>query len=70
MPKAFVVLQPGVKLTQAELSDWLAPQVTAYKRVNAAAIDFVESVPKSASGKILRKDLREIEKKLVPKAKL
>jgi acyl-CoA synthetase (AMP-forming)/AMP-acid ligase II len=70
VPKAFVLLQPGAKLTQAQLSDWLAPQVTIYKRVNANAIDFVESIPKSASGKILRKDLREIEKKLPPKAKL
>jgi len=67
VPKAFVVLQAGSKLTEAALSEWLAPQVTAYKRINAFAIDFVETVPKSASGKILRKDLREIEKKLPPK---
>lgn len=70
VPKAFVILQAGAKLTQAGLADWLAPQVTAYKRISAAAIDFVDSVPKSPSGKILRKDLREIEKKLPPKSKL
>lgn len=70
VPKAFVVLQPGAKLTQAALAEWLAPQVTSYKHISATAIDFVESVPKSASGKILRKELREVEKKIVAKSKL
>jgi len=70
VPRAFVVLQPGATLTDAQLSDWLTPQVTAYKRIHASAIDFVASVPKSASGKILRKELREQEKKSAPKSKL
>merc|ERR1740121_2579954 len=62
VPKAFVVLQPSSKLTGAALADWVAPQVSAYKRFSEATIDFVPSVPKSASGKILRKELRIIEK--------
>lgn len=67
VPKAFVVLQPDSKLTAAALAEWVKPQVTAYKHFSAATIDFVESVPKSASGKILRKDLRIIEKSLPAK---
>eukprot|EP00929_Paragymnodinium_shiwhaense_P106813 TRINITY_DN72554_c0_g1_i1.p1 TRINITY_DN72554_c0_g1~~TRINITY_DN72554_c0_g1_i1.p1 ORF type:complete len:545 (+),score=143.90 TRINITY_DN72554_c0_g1_i1:69-1703(+) len=70
VPKAFVVLQANAKLTQAQLSEWMAPQVTHYKRIGKSAIDFVESVPKSPSGKILRKELRELEKKLHPPSKL
>uniref|UniRef100_A0A7S0ZXV9 4-coumarate--CoA ligase n=1 Tax=Noctiluca scintillans TaxID=2966 RepID=A0A7S0ZXV9_NOCSC len=70
VPKAFIILQPGATITKSELSAWLAPQVVSYKNVSPHAIDFVESLPKSASGKILRKDLREIEKTLPPKSKL
>merc|ERR1712136_566100 len=70
VPKAFIISQPGATITKSELSAWLAPQVVSYKNVSPHAIDFVESLPKSASGKILRKDLREIEKTLPPKSKL
>jgi len=65
--KAFVVLQPDAKIDEAGLAEWVAPQVSAYKRFTAHTIDFVSSVPKSASGKILRKDLRVIEKGLPAK---
>mgnify|MGYP002630798710 CR=1 FL=1 len=34
-------------------------QVTAYKEI--AYVEFVEAVPKSAAGKILRKELRQME---------
>jgi len=70
VPKAFIILQEGATITRSELSAWLAPQVVSYKSVSPHAIDFVDSLPKSASGKILRKDLREIEKTLPPKSKL
>eukprot|EP00927_Polykrikos_kofoidii_P007749 TRINITY_DN13185_c0_g1_i2.p1 TRINITY_DN13185_c0_g1~~TRINITY_DN13185_c0_g1_i2.p1 ORF type:complete len:550 (+),score=96.68 TRINITY_DN13185_c0_g1_i2:80-1729(+) len=61
VPKAFVVLQPSALITAQCLAEWMAPQVSPHKRLTAATIDFVPSVPKSASGKILRKDLRIIE---------
>merc|ERR1712135_131055 len=51
VPKAFIILQPGATITKSELSAWLAPQVVSYKNVSPHAIDFVESLPKSASGK-------------------
>lgn len=70
LPKAFVVLQPNAKLTQQELADWLAKQVAPYKQLKAQTIDFVPSVPKSASGKILRKDLRVMEKDRAARSKL
>jgi acyl-coenzyme A synthetase/AMP-(fatty) acid ligase len=51
-----VVRQPGAELTAAEVMDFVAGQVAPYKKVRQ--VQFIETIPKSASGKILRKDLR------------
>jgi len=64
VPKAFVVPQPGAKLTPASLVAWMTPQVAEYKRLKEATVQFVEAIPKLPSGKILRKDLRALEKGL------
>ncbi len=56
VPKAFVVRQPGASLTEAEVMEFVAGQVAPYKKVRK--VEFIEAIPKSASGKILRKDLR------------
>ena len=45
-------------VTESELVDWVASQVAPYKRVRA--VRFVDAVPRSASGKILRRQLREL----------
>jgi acyl-CoA synthetase (AMP-forming)/AMP-acid ligase II len=55
-PKAFVVRQSGAGLTSAEVIDFVAGQVAPYKRVRQ--VEFIDAIPKSTSGKILRKDLR------------
>jgi acyl-CoA synthetase (AMP-forming)/AMP-acid ligase II len=59
VPKAFVVLQPGADLTADQIMDYVADRVAPHKKVRQVAI--VETIPKSASGKILRKDLRAAE---------
>jgi acyl-CoA synthetase (AMP-forming)/AMP-acid ligase II len=56
VPKAFVVKQSGAELTEDEVMDFVAGQVAPYKKVRQ--VEFIEAIPKSASGKILRKDLR------------
>ncbi|MGX9790688.1 4-coumarate--CoA ligase family protein [Mycobacterium sp. MMS18-G62] len=56
VPKAFVVKQSGAELTEDEVIDFVAGQVAPYKKVRQ--VEFIEAIPKSASGKILRKDLR------------
>jgi acyl-CoA synthetase (AMP-forming)/AMP-acid ligase II len=56
VPKAFVVKLSGAELTEAEVMDFVAGQVAPYKKVRQ--VEFIEVIPKSASGKILRKDLR------------
>lgn len=55
-PKAFVVRTPGSELTEPEVIDFVAARVAPYKKVRA--VGFLEAVPKSASGKILRRELR------------
>lgn len=57
--KAFVVLKPGEKATDKEISDFCRTKLAAYKVPKL--VEFRESIPKSAIGKILRKILREEE---------
>jgi len=58
---AYVV--PATKdLTESEIQEWVAKQVSNSKRLRGGVI-FIEAIPKSPSGKILRKDLRELAKK-------
>ncbi|CAH1415676.1 unnamed protein product [Lactuca virosa] len=56
VPVAFVVLLNGMELTQEAVKDYIAKQVVFYKKLHK--VYFVTSIPKSPSGKILRKDLR------------
>ncbi|GAA1708066.1 hypothetical protein GCM10009809_00460 [Isoptericola hypogeus] len=56
VPKAFVVRAGGSALTADDVQSFVAERVAPYKKVRA--VEFVDAVPKSAAGKILRKELR------------
>ncbi|GAB3132837.1 AMP-binding protein [Marisediminicola antarctica] len=56
VPKAYVVLQPQAELTEDEVIAFVAERVAPYKKVRQ--VEMIETIPKSSSGKILRKDLR------------
>jgi 4-coumarate--CoA ligase len=60
VPKAFVVLQAGAELDEAGVIDFVAEHVAPYKKVRR--VQFADAIPKSSSGKILRKDLRAAER--------
>ncbi len=60
VPKAFVVLQQGANLDEGGVMSFVAEHVAPYKKVRR--VQFVETIPKSSSGKILRKDLRAAER--------
>ena len=66
VPKGCVVPRPGVDLTAAEVLSFVAERVAPYKKVRM--VEFVAAIPKSASGKILRKDLRAREALSTPAA--
>ncbi|MGI9196236.1 MAG: 4-coumarate--CoA ligase family protein [Candidatus Nanopelagicales bacterium] len=57
IPKAFVVLKPGQEVSAEEITEFTRQHVATYKVVHEVA--FVEAIPKSASGKILRRMLRD-----------
>ena len=59
VPKAFVVTMTGADLTEADVIAFVAERVAPHEKVRV--VSFIEQIPKSASGKILRKDLRAHE---------
>jgi acyl-CoA synthetase (AMP-forming)/AMP-acid ligase II len=60
VPKAFVVRAPGSTATEDDVLAFVAEHAAPYKRVRR--VEFIDVVPKSASGKILRRELRVREK--------
>jgi benzoate-CoA ligase len=58
--KAFVVLKDGGQATDAELKAFVKDRLAPYKYPRA--IQFVEELPKTATGKIQRFKLREWER--------
>lgn len=56
VPKAFVVRQADAELTAAEVMSFVAEHVGPHEKVRI--VEFIDAIPKSSSGKILRKDLR------------
>ena len=57
--KAYVVLKGGAALSEKEIIDYCRANLAAYKVPQE--IEFIDELPKSAVGKILRRELREIE---------
>jgi acyl-coenzyme A synthetase/AMP-(fatty) acid ligase len=63
VPKAFIVLKgdESAKRTPAEaIMGWVAERVAPHKRIRH--LEFIEQIPKSASGKILRRVLMDRDK--------
>jgi 4-coumarate--CoA ligase len=56
VPRTFVV--PGTKISEQEIKDFVKSKVAGYKQLRGGVI-FVEAIPKNASGKILRRQLRD-----------
>ena len=57
IPAAYVVLKEGQDATAEEIQAFVAENVASYKHVRR--LTFVDAIPKSASGKILRRVLRD-----------
>jgi long-chain acyl-CoA synthetase len=60
VPKAFVVPKKGVTLTPEELLGWARGRLAGYKTLHE--VELVDAIPKTASGKILRRVLKEQER--------
>ena len=57
--KAFVVLKPGETMTAEEVMDYCKEKLAKYKV--PTMVEFIDTLPKSGVGKILRKELRAME---------
>jgi 4-coumarate--CoA ligase len=57
LPKAFIVRSPGSEVTAEDLQAFVAKHVASYKHIRL--VEFIDEIPKSASGKILRRLLRD-----------
>ncbi|XP_004297550.1 PREDICTED: 4-coumarate--CoA ligase-like 9 [Fragaria vesca subsp. vesca] len=55
IPMAYVVRKPGSNITEAIVTDFVAKQVAPYKKIRH--VSFINSIPKSPAGKILRREL-------------
>ena len=55
--KAFVSLKPGASASEAELIEFCKATMAAYKYPRS--IEFLEDLPKTVTGKILSRELRD-----------
>ncbi|KAJ1337075.1 hypothetical protein BSLG_006835 [Batrachochytrium salamandrivorans] len=69
LPLAYVVLQPGMTLTEKQVQMYVAERVAPHKQLRGGVV-FVDAIPKAASGKILRRVLRVMDKEMRTRAKL
>jgi len=56
--KAYVVLEDGASVTEDELSAYTKEKLAAYKYPRI--VEFIDALPMSATGKILKKELRKL----------
>lgn len=64
-PRAYIVRRPGEegsKLQEKEVQDYLTTRLARYKALTGG-VKFIDALPKNASGKILKRLLREDSKK-------
>ena len=59
LPKAFVVLKPDADVDAEDIKSFVADQVSPHSKLRGG-VTFVDCIPKSAAGKILRRVLRTI----------
>jgi len=57
VPKALVVLKPGAQAGESELIEFCRSRLAHYKCPRS--VEFFDSLPKTGTGKILKKDLRK-----------
>ena len=59
VPRAYIVRKSGSQLDPAAVKSFMSTYLTGYKSLNGGVV-FVDSIPKNATGKILRKALKEL----------
>jgi acyl-CoA synthetase (AMP-forming)/AMP-acid ligase II len=57
VPKAFIVKKAGAEISVDEIMTWVSDRTSPQKKIRKA--EFIDAIPKTASGKILRRTLVE-----------
>lgn len=58
LPRAYVVIKAGSRVSEAELKEYVKSNLAGHKQLRGGVV-FIDEIPKSASGKILRRILRD-----------
>jgi 4-coumarate--CoA ligase len=61
LPRAYIVLKSGSNMREADVQSYMRERLAGYKQL-VGGVKFVDAIPKNASGKILKKDLKAIAK--------
>jgi long-chain acyl-CoA synthetase len=62
IPKAYVSLRGGAKAAEEELIEFVGEKVAGYKKIRE--VEFVDAIPRSLAGKVLRREFIERERRL------
>jgi len=62
LPRAYVVAVDRARIDEVQVKKWVKERVAEYKQLRGGVV-FVDAIPKNASGKILKKDLRAMAHK-------
>lgn len=65
VPKAYVVLKAGYTASATQIIEFCAERVSPYKRIRE--VEFIEEIPKTPVGKLLRAILRDRERAAKPR---
>ena len=65
VPKALVVRKPGAHVTEPELVEFCRARLAHYKCPHS--VDFLDSLPKTGTGKILKRELRKLHGAALPR---
>lgn len=58
LPRAYVVRREGTSMTEQEVKGLIQERLASYKQLTGGVV-FLDEIPKSASGKILKRVLRD-----------
>ena len=58
-PLAYIVRNEASNICSNDVSGFVASRAAPYKHL-AGGVEFIDEIPRSAAGKILRKDLRKL----------
>ena len=61
IPKAFIVLAPGSAATEVEIMKWANDNMAAYKAPRLVEFTTIDELPKTATGKILKREVKRME---------